>query len=210
MYEAYWERCWRDENPNELTEYLALYDKMQRREIEIFRSHGAINLCDAACGFGAYTLAFASNGFKMSGFDISDAAVEFVRGALAEYGVDPSSIKVADILDTGYPDACFDGVIAHAVLDHLTAEDSKRALNELLRITLPGGLVMLSFDKAETDDYERAHIVLEDGTLRYTEGLWRGMLFRPYDRDAVEEFLSHAQIIYMAESRREYSVIIKK
>ncbi|WP_420314800.1 methyltransferase domain-containing protein [Butyrivibrio proteoclasticus] len=39
-----------------------------------------------------------------------------------------AEIKVASILDTGYEDASFDGVIAHAVFDYLIVADAKRAV----------------------------------------------------------------------------------
>ncbi len=47
--------------------------------------------------------------------------------ALRKYELD-AEIKVASVLHTGYKDASFDGVIAHAILDHLTVEDAQRAL----------------------------------------------------------------------------------
>jgi 2-polyprenyl-3-methyl-5-hydroxy-6-metoxy-1,4-benzoquinol methylase len=78
----YWERCWKGEDRAELHRYLDAYYGLQSREIELFKEHGAVSVCDAACGFGAYTLAFASNGFNVQGFDISETAVEITQDGL--------------------------------------------------------------------------------------------------------------------------------
>ena len=209
-YNAYWEKCWQDEDSEELYKYLEGYFKLNSREIDIFKEHNIVNVCDAACGFGAYSLAFASNGFNVSSFDISESAVETTISGLKRYGLDVSGVKVASILDTGYADDTFDGVVAHAVLDHLTLDDAKRALTELTRITVPNGLILLSFDIPEDEDLTEAHITLGDGTMQYTSKGRDGMLFRPYDRDRISELLHGYKIVYQAEKgKRENTVIIE-
>lgn len=79
--EDYWERCWQDENQEDLLRYLAGYKSYKDEVINIFKQHKVRKICDAACGFGAYSLAFASNGFEVSGFDISSTAVEITQGS---------------------------------------------------------------------------------------------------------------------------------
>lgn len=209
-YGTYWERSWKEEEPDALYKYLDMYYGLQRKEIDIFKEHHIVNVCDAACGFGAYSLAFASNGFHVESFDISEAAVEITRKGLKKYGFDAVKVKAASILDTGYPSDAFDGVIAHAVLDHLLAEDARKALNELFRITVPNGLILLSFDVPEEDDFSEEHMVLKDGTMQYTDGSRKGMLFRPYGWEQIEELLGDHDVIYQAERKREKTVIIKK
>ena len=87
----------------------------------------------------------------MMSFDISETAVEITRDVLRKYGMDASRAKVAGIMDTGYETETFDGVIAHAVVDHLTLEDARKAIRELYRITRKNGLLMVSFDMAEEE-----------------------------------------------------------
>lgn len=209
-YDAFWERSWREEDLTELYMYLDMYRGKKSREIDIFREHNVINVCDAACGFGAFSLAFASNGFLVQSFDISETAVEITRNGLKKYGLDTVNVKVASIWDTGYASETFDGVVAHAVLDHLVLSDARKALNELLRITAPNGLVMLSFDNAEEDDLSEDHEVLEDETMLYTSGARRGMLFHPYDWEKINEFLKDLTVIYKADNQREKIVILQK
>ena len=210
-YTIYWNKCWEEEAPEELYKYLDMYRDMNSNEMEIFRTYGIKKVCDAACGFGAYTLAFASNGFDVFSFDISERAVEITKQGLKKYAIESANVRVASIIDTGYETECFDGVIAHAVMDHLTYEDASKALTELLRITRKEGLLMLTFDIAEAEDLEEEHILHEDGTMEYTLGSRAGMLFLPYDWEKIEKFLEGYEVIHRAEKgSRERVVIVKK
>lgn len=210
-YNSYWEQCWREEEPTDLFRYLDMYQGITSKEIDVFKEYSVKSVCDAACGFGAYSLAFALNGFDVYSFDISDTAVEITKTGLGKYGIDAVNVKVASILGTGYADGFFDGVIAHAVLDHLTAKDAVKALEEMLRITKPEGLVWLTFDIAEDEDLAEAHITLEDGTMEYVEGSRKGMLFRPYDWNMIDEYVKGYSVIYRAEkANRERVIILQK
>lgn len=210
-YYLYWERCWKEEEAEELYKYLDSYYGMKSKELDVLKGHNVVKVCDAACGFGAYSLALATNGFDVYSFDISDAAVEITKNGLKKYGIESDNVKVASILNTGYADAFFDGIIAHAVIDHLTTGDAVKALEELLRITHVDGLVLMTFDIAEEEDYREEHITHEDGTMEYVNGSRNGMLFRPYNWDRIDEFLSGYNIIYRGErANRERVVILKK
>lgn len=210
-YNSYWERCWQEEEPTELFKYLEMYYEITSKEIDVCKEHNVKRVCDAACGFGAYSLAFASNGFDIYSFDISDTAVEITKTGLGKYGIDTANVKVASILDTGYEDGFFDGVIAHAVIDHLTVEDAKKALEEMLRITKTNGLLLITFDIAEEDDFVEEHMTLKDGTMEYIKGSRKGMLFRPHDWDMIGEYVSGYNVIYRSEkANRERVVILQK
>lgn len=143
-------------------------------------------MCDAACGFGAHTLALASNGFAVSAFDISPRAVALTAAGLQKYGYSGAAVKTAGITDTGYANASFDAVTAYAVLDHLTEADARHALTELFRIIKPKGFLLLSFDAAEKEDYLCPHELLPDGSMVYTDTPSRaGMVFRPYREETI-------------------------
>lgn len=207
----YWERCWQGEDQDDLMRYLAAYANLKSEVIDIFKEHKVRKVCDAACGFGAYSLAFASNGFIVSGFDISPTAVQITQQGLKSYGLDGADHKVASILDTGYMSETFDGVVAHAVIDHLTTAEAGKAIEELLRITAAGGLVMISFDTAEPEDYSYSHEMLEPGTMLYKEGDRSGMVFHPYEWDEIDRLFRDCHIIYRIQnSKNEKILIIKK
>lgn len=193
-YNEYWENCWKSEDTKQLEKYLANFNQRSNSIIEYFRSNNITHVCDVACGFGAYSLLFASNGFLVEGFDISPTSVEITKAGLSKYNIDSSRYKVANILATGYADETFEGLIVHAVLDHLTVTDAYKALDELHRITKPSGLIYISFDAIEEDDLETPHEVLADGSLLYTEGERCSMIFHPYTDSEIKTLLSGRNI----------------
>ena len=210
-YNAFWDDCWKEDEGAQLYEYLKGYYKLTCREIDLFKENNINTVCDAACGFGAYSLALASNGFDTYSFDISEKAVEITKNGLEKYGFELNKIKIASILDTGYEDAFFDGAVVHAVLDHLLVSDAKAALSEMLRITKAGGLIWLSFDIPEEDDMTEPHSFPEEGTMLYTGDGRTGMLFHPYDRNSIYELIGEYEIVYKADNGvRERVVIIRK
>lgn len=206
-YGAYWESCWQKEDSEQLQTYLEGWKNYCGREIELLKEHQVKSVCDAACGFGAYTVCFAANGFEVAGFDISSASAEITRQGLTKCGFSNAEIKVASLLDTGYEDASFDAVNAHAVLDHLTLADAKRAIEELFRIVRKGGLVMISFDDAEEEDFLEEHIEIEPGTMQYVSGERAGMLFHPYEWEEIENLLEEYEIIERWTTRKGEQVV---
>lgn len=210
-YQTYWDLCWREEDSYQLQTYLTGWKNYRGREIELLKEHQVKSVCDAACGFGAYTIAFASNGFEVSGFDISPASVEITRQGLTRYGFDSVNIKVAGILDTGYENATFDAVNAHAVLDHLTVTDAQKAIEELFRITRQDGLVVVSFDGINDEDFTEEHIEIEPGTMQYVSGSRKGMLFHPYEWEEVDCLLEKYEVVdKWSNQRNEKIVVLRK
>ena len=202
-YFTYWEKCWNSEDADALSQWLDGWNLANSEETEFFKNRGVRTVCDAACGFGAHTLAFASNGFDVSAFDISPKAVELTRAGLEKYGFRGVAVKTAGLLDTGYADGAFDAVAAYAVLDHLTGSDARRALEELARITRPGGWILLSFDAAEEDDYLCPHALLSDESMVYADDTPRaGLLFRPYDEEKIDTLTAGYQIVRRRKSQR--------
>ena len=207
-YQTYWESCWQEEDFEKLKKYLDGWKNYHGREIEILKEYHVNSVCDAACGFGAYTVAFAANGFQVSGFDISETSVEITKQSLVQCGFNSENVKVASILDTGYTEETFDAVNAHAVLDHLTVADAKAALKELSRITRKGGLVVISFDGVEEDDFKTEHIEIEPGTMQYVSGERAGMLFHPYEWEEIETMLKEYEIIEKWNNRRNEKIVV--
>lgn len=206
----FWENCWQSESPEVMYAYLDRYYRWKDDIIDIFRAHRIETVCDAACGYGAYSLAFASNGFHVKSFDISPSAVEITRRGLERYGI-AANVKAASILSTGYEDNAFDGVIASSVLEHMTVADAHKALCELYRITKPGGLLLVSFDTPEESDREMDHEVLADGSLRYADGTPRaGMILHPYGKEEIDRLLTGKTVIYEHLNHKDEQIRILK
>ncbi len=207
-YSEYWERCWKEENSEELSGYLQGWNGHADEEMDIFRQYGVRKVCDAACGFGAHTIAFASNGFEVSAFDISERAVELTRYGLKKFGYEGVDVKVAGITDTGYDDEAFDAATAYAVMDHLTLEDAKKALAELMRIVKPDGLLLISFDAAEEEDFQCEHEELSDGSMIYTDASREGMLYRPYDAEKIGALVEGCSVVKQWTNRKGAQIVL--
>lgn len=47
----------------------------------------------------------------------------------------------------------------------------------------------MSFDAVDQSDYDAKHIVLKDGSMKYTEESRKGMIFCPYDWGKIDLLL---------------------
>lgn len=208
--QTFWESRWQGSTPDDYRAYLALYYQKQDPIIDLFRQYNIHHVCDAACGFGAYSLMLASSGFTVEGFDIAPTSVEVTKALLASYGIDASNFKIASVLDTGYAPR-FDAVTARSVLDHMTVADAKAGLKELLRIVKPGGVVVVSFDSMDEEDWELPHTMTGDGSLLYTEGRRKGMVFHPYsDVDLLAWLSAYPVLLSETNDRGERFFAIQK
>ncbi len=204
MPEDFWERSWKRDRDRDFLSYAKPYYRLTSPEIEFFREHHVRSVCDAGCGYGAYALALASNGFDVTALDVSQTAVEITGRVLARYGLKLAGHKTASVLDTGFPDGSFDAVVCFSVLDHMAVPDAETALQELTRITRPGGLLLLAFDTPDEGDLSREHTVLPDGSIQYASG----MVFHPYDAPAAERLLSDLPILRRNTGPRGENIFI--
>src|SRR5258706_569796 len=76
---------------------------------------------------------------RVLGLDRADEVLDTARVAAHDAGVDNVEFAVGDVYALDLPDASFDVVHAHQVLQHLT--DPVAALREMRRVCAPGGVV---------------------------------------------------------------------
>ena len=205
----YWENVWTGVEAKDYKKYIDLnYDY---KIIDIFKKNNISRVCDAACGFGKYSAIFSKNNFEISGFDISEKSVSLTKDMLNEFHLKFMEFCVCSITNISYQDEAFDGVIAHAVIDHLIATDAIVALNELFRITRKNGLVYLSFDGLEVDDIEKSHEVLEDGSYKYIDDSREGMIFKYYTNAEIDKLIINKEILYFnTKQNGEREVVLRK
>jgi SAM-dependent methyltransferase len=101
----------------------------------------ADRLLDVGVGPGTITVDFAERltDGPIVGIDSAPAAVSATLRLAAERGVSNLSVSVGDVYDLEFPDASFDVVHAHQLLQHLS--DPIAALRQMRRVCRPGGLV---------------------------------------------------------------------
>ncbi|HTX01109.1 MAG TPA: methyltransferase domain-containing protein [Acidimicrobiales bacterium] len=98
-------------------------------------------LLDVGCGPGTISadLAARISPGSVVAVDNAHEIVEVARSEAARRGLCNLEIEVADVYDLPYPEASFDVVHTHQVLQHLS--DPVAALREMARVCRPGGLV---------------------------------------------------------------------
>lgn len=100
-----------------------------------------LDLLDVGCGPGSITLDLAAHVApgRVTGLDASTDVLEAARAAAVDRGDTTTRFEAGDAYALPAPDASYDVVFAHQVLQHLS--DPVAALRELARVTRPGGLV---------------------------------------------------------------------
>jgi ubiquinone/menaquinone biosynthesis C-methylase UbiE len=205
----YWENVWTGVEVNDYKKYINL--NYEYNFIDIFKQNSISHICDAACGFGKYSAILSKNNFKVSGFDISKEAVSLTKDMLNDLNLKFMDFYVCSITDIRYQDEYFDGVIAHAVIDHLNTTEAIKALSELFRITKKNGLIYLSFDGLEDDDIETSHEVLEDGSFKYIDDIRKGMIFKYYVNEEIKKLIIGKEILYFnTKQNGEREIILRK
>jgi SAM-dependent methyltransferase len=100
---------------------------------------GGRRVLDAGCGLGYGSALLADRGAEsVDAVDLSESAVEAAR---ARFG-DRARFAVGDVTSLPFEDDSFDLVVCFEVIEHI--DEQEAALDELLRVMAPGGLLLVS------------------------------------------------------------------
>lgn len=97
------------------------------------------DVLDAGCGAGVEVVRFARGGARVTGLDLAATAVALTRQNLDQQGL-RARLVVGDAEALPFPDAAFDFVYAHGVMQYTTSD--ARLIREAHRVLRPGGLAM--------------------------------------------------------------------
>jgi ubiquinone/menaquinone biosynthesis C-methylase UbiE len=97
------------------------------------------NLLDAGCGTGMFTHDLLAAGVNVVGLEISWPMLIFGGKKLSGY---PFSGVQGDMLSLPFKDHSFDKAVSVTALEFIA--DSQKALDELFRVTRPGGRVVVA------------------------------------------------------------------
>jgi SAM-dependent methyltransferase len=107
---------------------------------------------DVGCGFGGLMVAFARQGFEVRGIELDPQRVQFARANCADFGLE-SVVRAGDILDDGLAAALgqFDIVSMIDVIEHVA--DMPRALEHVVSLLNPGGIVVLEIPNRDSVNF---------------------------------------------------------
>lgn len=170
-YNAHWDekfrtRRWGRYPPEDLVRFIGRTYADEDR--------GNISVLEVGCGPGANLWFLHREGFRVSGIDISPAAIEFAAGRLEieNKGLNPFpfDLKVGDFSKLPWPDQSFDLVIDIFALYANTLDVIQAAANEVHRVLKPGGHFYSKLWGENTTGFGKGHEV-EPGTY---EGIPHG------------------------------------
>ena len=105
------------------------------------RLRPGMSLLDVGCGPGTITADLADRVApgRVTAVEVTEDALALARGDADRRGTTNVDFIIADVHDLRLPDDRYDVVHAHQVLQHVA--DPVRALREMRRVAVPGGLV---------------------------------------------------------------------
>jgi ubiquinone/menaquinone biosynthesis C-methylase UbiE len=100
------------------------------------------SLLEVGCSMGNDTIQFARRGMRVTGIDITEAAIELIQARFKMESL-PGDFRVGDAENLPFDDNTFDVAYSFGVLHH--TPDTAGAIEELRRVLKPGGkaVVML-------------------------------------------------------------------
>jgi ubiquinone/menaquinone biosynthesis C-methylase UbiE len=119
------------------------------------RDYAGRAVLDLGCGTGEYALWYATHGARhVTGVDLSDGSLQRAREQAGQSRVDNVTFVKQSVLDLEFPEASFDYAYSVGVLHH--TGDPFRGFRELVRVTRPGGVVVVSLYNTYTRSWLRA------------------------------------------------------
>lgn len=154
---------------------------------EKLHAASASRVLDLGCGSGWLSVFLARQGFKVTGIDVADHALELGKqwAAMEDLKIQFDS---GDLGDLPYPDNSFDAVVANSIIEHLPLSLALVAMAKLRTVIVSGGTFIGCFDKVGTGPGE--YYKLEDGTQVYTDKSRKGMMLRYFPDDELKELLN--------------------
>lgn len=107
--------------------------------LDLLRPARGEKILDAGSGTGIFTREFIFSGADVVGLDISWA---MLRWAQTKTGPFCHRVVTADMTSLPFHDGVFDKSVSVTALEFI--EDEKRAVDELFRVTKPGGVVVVA------------------------------------------------------------------
>ena len=112
--------------------------------VETFREFGCSIVLDLGCGSGRHVVHLASQGFQPLGLDISLTALCLAQAWMWE-GEHEAVFTLADTRQPlPFRDGCIEGVLSTQVIHHARIAAVRRAIREIRRVLVPGGLAFVT------------------------------------------------------------------
>jgi len=148
-------------------------DVETRLAFELFSPEEGMNILDAGCGTGNFSIKLAKRGARVTGIDLSTEMMAVAKEKANRKNIDIEFLEM-NIYDLAFPDNYFDGVFSMAVFE--TLPESQKAFQELMRVLKPGKFLMIGTirkDSAWGKSYEKR--IQEDPNTIYRFSIFKSL-----------------------------------
>ena len=146
------------------------YDQAILDTLRLMEAERGATVLDAGCGPGVHAIRIARAGYRVTAIDVSKTMLREALSRASAAGIESSiEFHCEDLTKLSFADASFRHVFSWGVLIHI--REVERALDELARITEPGGTLGLYVTNISAFDLK-------------LEALLRFLIGRPLNREA--------------------------
>ncbi|MBR3196506.1 MAG: methyltransferase domain-containing protein [Clostridia bacterium] len=211
----------------------ARLEKSRQGQLEYFVTMNYIHkflkpgdrVLEIGAGTGRYSVALAKEGYKVSSIELVASNLDKLRENAR--GLDNIDAHQGDALDLGrFGDDSFDVTLSFGPMYHLyEPEDHHRALDEAIRVTKPGGIILIAFLSAHAiictnylyDWMPVTQGLKENFDSNYSVKHFKEQLFTGFDIVEFEELFSDKpvdhlttvaadNVLEIAEKRADFSM----
>ncbi len=133
-----------------------------------WKQKNLLKMLDLGCGIGRHSLLFASYGYKVTGFDLSESGLQKLNTLANE-----NQLKLKTVLGNAknlpFKNESFDCLLAYHAIYHATTPDMKMIINEVSRVLKKEGEVFISFISKSRPIYNHPDTVKVDENVRMKE-----------------------------------------
>ena len=180
---------------------------------------------EIGAGTGRYSIALAREGYEVTAVELVESNLSVLKENAR--GLDNIEAFQGDALDLGrFSDDCFDVTLSFGPMYHLyEAEDQHRALDEAIRVTKPGGIILAAFLSAHAiictnylyDGISTVRGLEENFDSEYNVRHFKEQLFTGFDIAEFEELFTGKDadhimtvavdnVLEVAEKRPDFSM----
>lgn len=203
-------------------EIIRFISKYIRKRIGVnqFKDITNVTKClDLGCGIGRHVIYLDDMNFESYGIDLSGEAINFAKEWCEELGKSElkDRLTVGTVTNMPYEDNFFDFVVSHGVLDSMSFDIAKEAIEDTYRVMKKGGLfyfdVVSGCDYEHYREYDGEEIVKtqhENGTIQSYFN-WNKINLLLGDKFKIKEcFLVQRESIISKAKNSRYHIIVEK
>ena len=159
--------------------------------VEFFKQRNVNNVLDMGCGTGRHITYLLDNGFKASGCDSSETALDIAKDV-----IDKIEFKLCSKGSLPYEDSSFDAILCHFVVQHGKTSIVKSSIEEMHRVLKKDGILFLSVPSTKHPEFLTGEEI-EPGTKINIDAIDGKEPHHYFTEEELKEMLAKFKILKM-------------